>query len=65
MTKISTIVILALALFANRCAHYPMNGPLTILFLVTVFTFGLGFDWHDQSAEEIRHRNNSKATKRQ
>jgi hypothetical protein len=33
------------------------------MFLLIVITLGLGFDWHDQTAEEIRHYNNARGYK--
>jgi hypothetical protein len=62
MTMRSTILILAVALVASGCTHYPINA-LYVMFLVIAFALGLGFDWHDQSAEEIRNRNNAKGYK--
>jgi hypothetical protein len=62
MTMRSTILILAVALVASGGAHDPINA-LFAMFLLIVFAFGLGFDWHDRSAEEIRNRNNAKGYK--
>jgi len=60
MTMISAIVAPAVTLSATACARYPMNVPSIMMFLVIVFAFGLGFDFHDRSAEEIRNFNNTK-----
>jgi len=62
MTMISTILILALALVASVGAHSPINAPFA-MFLLIVITLCLGFDWHGQSAEEIRHYNNARGYK--
>ena len=62
MTMKSTIVALAVALVASGCTHDPINAFLA-MFLLIDFAFGLGFDWHDRSAEEIRNRNNAKGYK--
>ena len=62
MTMISTILIVAVALVAGGCARSPINAPFA-MFLLIVITLGLGFDWHDQSAEEIRHYNNARGYK--
>jgi len=62
MTMISTILILAVALVASGCARYPINAPFA-MFLLIVITLGLGFLWHGQSAEEIRHHNNARRYK--
>jgi hypothetical protein len=59
MTMRSTILILAVALVAGAWARYPINA-LFATFPLIVFAFGLGFDWHDRSAEEVRNRNNAK-----
>lgn len=59
MTMKSTILILVVALVAGGCAHYPVNAPFAMLLLI-VIALGLGFDWHDQAAEEIRHYNNAR-----
>jgi len=62
MTMISTILILAVALLAGGWTHYPAHGTFA-MFLLIVLALGLGFDWHDQSAEEIRHYNNARGYK--
>ena len=62
MTMISTILILVVALVAGGCAHYPIKAPFA-MFLLIVITLGLGLDWHDQTAEEIRHYNNARGYK--
>jgi uncharacterized protein YqgC (DUF456 family) len=62
MTMITTILILAVALVASACAHGPINAPFAMLLLI-IITLGLGFDWHDQSAEEIRHCDNARGYK--
>jgi hypothetical protein len=46
--------MLAVALAASGCTHDPIND-LFAMFLSIVFAVGLGFDWHNGSAEEIRH----------
>jgi hypothetical protein len=58
MTVISTILILAVALLASGWTHCPAHGTFA-MFLLIVLALGLGFDWHDQSADEIRHYNNA------
>jgi hypothetical protein len=58
-----TILILAVALITSGCPHDPFNAPLAMMFLLIILAFGLGFDWHDQSAREIR--NHAKGDKRQ
>jgi len=62
MTMRSTIVMMAVALVAGGCRRDPLNA-LFAMFLLIVFAFGLGFDWHGRSAEEIR--NCAKGDKRQ
>jgi len=62
MTMISTILILVVALVPSGSAHYPIKAPFA-MFLLIVITLGLGLDWHDQTAEEIRHYNNARGYK--
>ena len=62
MTMISTILILAVALVASGCTQNPVHRTFA-MFLLIVLALGLGFDWHDRSVEEIRHRNNAKGYK--
>jgi len=38
---------------------------LTVMFLLIVSAFGLGFAWHDQSAKETVNRNQAKTQKRE
>jgi hypothetical protein len=54
--------MMAVALVAGGCRRDPLNA-LFAMFLLIVFAFGLGFDWHGRSAEEIR--NCAKGDKRQ
>jgi len=61
MTMRYTILILAVVPVASRCTHDPVN-TLYAMLLLTVLALGLGFDWHDQSAEEIRNRNKGKVS---
>jgi len=64
MTMRFTILILAVALITSGCAHDSVNAPFAMSLLI-VFAFGLGFDWQDRSAEEIRDPNNAKGYKKQ
>jgi uncharacterized protein YqgC (DUF456 family) len=62
MTMIPALLILTVALVASGCMHYPVHGTLA-MFLLIILALGLGFDWHDQSAEEIRHCDNARGYK--
>ena len=36
---------------------------MSMMFILVVSALGLGFNWHDQSANEIRNRNHARAHK--